>query len=138
MKHFTLYRLKPDEQGTWGFLTDGLFFCHTIELPYYDNKPNISSIPFGKYLVLPYKSNKFGNVFIVTDVPGRSSILLHSGNFAGDTSKGYRTHSYGCILLGRKFGILKNQKACLLSRMALNDFRRYMGMKRFLLVVKGA
>jgi len=137
MKNFTLKRLKSDDQGIFGILSDGIFTRYVIELPWRDNQSNLSCIPLGEYLVTPYTSRKFGNVHLLTNVLQRSFILLHTGNYAGDTTKGFLTHSHGCILLGRKCGILKNQKAVLLSRMAMNDFNRYIGKEKFKLSVKG-
>jgi len=67
--------------------------AHTLELPYRDNKRNMSSIPYGNYSVAIRTSPKFGNHFIVENVKGRSHILFHPGNSAKDTA--------GCILVGK-------------------------------------
>ena len=64
----------------------------TLELPDLGNQTNISCIPEGKYKVLRIYSPKFGNCFHVQDVPGRSAILIHRGNYTKDTM--------GCILVG--------------------------------------
>jgi len=64
-------------------------------------------------------SKKFGRVVRLSDVPGRSDILIHSGNLAGDVIKGFNTHSAGCILLGEGRGYLGEQKAVLSSRTAV-------------------
>ena len=69
-------------------------------------------------------------------VNGRTWILTHSGNLAGDRKKGYRTHSYGCILLGKYFGSLDNQTAVLVSRTTLNRFIRFMGGTSFKLKIQ--
>jgi hypothetical protein len=46
-----------------------------------------------------YKSRKHGETFIVKDVPGRSGVLFHAGNEAGDV--GHPSgDTDGCILLG--------------------------------------
>lgn len=69
-----------------------LFNCRTLELPYKSNIVSISSIPVGLYQVKKHISPKFGNCFKVLNVSGRSSILIHAGNFSTDTK--------GCILVG--------------------------------------
>jgi hypothetical protein len=64
----------------------------TLELPWRDNKRNVSRIPAGVYSLLPRSVPKFGDHFHVEDVEGRSWILIHAGN--------YPQHTQGCILLG--------------------------------------
>ena len=124
MKTLVLIRVETSDQGTIGILLDREFLlCYTIELPWRDNKRNISCIPTGEYQVVPYTSRKFGRVFHVLDVPNRSGILIHSGNVAGDKNKGYKTHSYGCILPGRKTGYLWKQRAVLISRPSVVELR---------------
>lgn len=114
-----LIRFKYTEQGTQGILLYRDYYCFTLELPYKDNIRNLSCIPCGIYPITKYKSNRFGNCFYIHEVKGRSGILIHSGNFAGDIEKGYRTHSQGCILVGKYFGYLENQLAVLNSRITL-------------------
>ncbi len=78
------------------------FVCKTLELPWLDNQTSISCIPEGHYDVVPRTSQKYKNHLHVTDVEGRSFILIHWGNYAG--SKNPRTgHSdiRGCILVGK-------------------------------------
>jgi len=65
-------------------------------------------------------SQRFGETFHIRKVENRSWILIHAGNYAGDTTRGFKTHSHGCILIGKKFGIIKKQKAVLLSKITLN------------------
>jgi len=65
---------------------------YTLELPDLGNQQNISCIPEGKYEVHRICSPKFGKCFHVQDVPGRSEILIHKGNYNKDT--------HGCILIG--------------------------------------
>jgi len=64
----------------------------TLELPDNGNQKNVSCIPEGKYEVHRIYSPKFGMCFHVQDVPGRSEILIHKGNYNKDT--------HGCILVG--------------------------------------
>lgn len=78
------------------------FICKTLELPYRDNQRNISCIPEGHYDVVPRQSAKYGNHLHVTDVEGRSLILIHYGNYVGTPNP--RTglpDIRGCILVGK-------------------------------------
>lgn len=130
-------RGPSSDQGTLGILAGpNGFSCKACELPDRDNKSNISRIPAGQYSVVPYNSKKFGKVYLIENVDGRSYILTHSGNIAGDVSKGFRTHSFGCILLGKYFGNLNGQLAVLCSRPVVRSFRNLMGNKPFTLEIK--
>lgn len=69
---------------------DGAFFCHTLEPPRSAAHP---CIPCGTYPVVMYPSARFkGMRPLVCNVPHRSGILIHEGNYPSDTS--------GCILVG--------------------------------------
>ena len=71
------------EEGTNGTLfIEGIFFCFTIELPWRDNKRNISCIPVGAYEIDTRFSKKFQHHLIVKNVKGRSFILFHPANDA--------------------------------------------------------
>ena len=65
---------------------------YTLELPDLGNQQNISCIPEGEYEVHRIYSPKFGKCFHIQDVPGRSEMLIHKGNYNKDT--------HGCILVG--------------------------------------
>lgn len=71
------------------------FMCRTLELPWKDNLKRVSCIPSGTYNVVKHHSPKFGKCFWVKDVPGRSEILIHTGNYHKDV--------LGCILVGDDF-----------------------------------
>lgn len=76
-------------EGTNGtLLLYGEAVCHTIELPWRDNRRNVSCIPEGCYRILPYRSRKFGPCLIVDEVPRRSGILFHPANHAATELKG--------------------------------------------------
>ena len=79
-----------------------VFQCKTLELPWMDNERNISCIPEGEYMVWkmhPTKKRKY-QYFWVQDVPGRTGILFHPGNY---------THQIlGCILPGEELIDLDN------------------------------
>jgi hypothetical protein len=130
-----LYRFRMSDQGAQGlWLTDG-FSARSLELPWIGNRPNISCIPSGEYICQPHYSKKFGECYIITGVEGRSWILTHAGNLAGDRLKGYRTHSYGCILLGKYFGRLQGQLAVLVSRVTIRKFLSHMNKQPFTLKI---
>jgi len=137
MKTVYLLRTRTSDQGTEGMLiTDG-FMCKTLELPWRENRQSISCIPSGEYNVVIRQSPKYGSVYWVTKVPNRSYILIHAGNWAGDTKKGFNSHTNGCILMGSKFGFLNNQRAVLNSRIIVRKFRNTMVDKPFKLHVIG-
>jgi hypothetical protein len=138
MKEVYLLRLRTSDQGTEGMLitTDG-FQCMTLELPWRDNQPSISCIPPGEYHVKIRVSPKYGKIYWVTKVPNRSWILMHSGNYAGDKNKGFKTHVAGCILLGKRHGWLGGQRAVLTSRPTVRSFMSHMKNEEFLLKVIG-
>jgi hypothetical protein len=75
-----------------------LFKFHTLELPWNDNHNNVSCIPEGTYNVHkmpPNPPKRPYHYFWVMNVPGRSSILWHPGN--------YTRQILGCILPGDSF-----------------------------------
>ena len=129
-----LVRYQSDDQGTMGkLLTPSGYQAAVIELPDRDNRSNISRIPAGEYRATWHHSPRFGGCYWVRDVQGRSAILTHAGNWAGDTEKGFKTHSYGCILVGSYVGKLAGQKAVLASRPALRRFFEAMNREDFML-----
>jgi hypothetical protein len=100
-----LQRQPQDPHSTPGLLADdnGTFLCRTLELPVRDGLPG-SAIPAGKYPVVLAPSPKFmkspdawvqlyaSQMPHVVDIPNRSLIMVHFGNFPKDTD--------GCILVG--------------------------------------
>jgi hypothetical protein len=64
----------------------------SLELPDLDNQSRISCIPYGEYTVKRRRSPKHGEHFHITNVPNRSFILIHSGNFYTDI--------LGCVIVG--------------------------------------
>jgi hypothetical protein len=131
-----LFRLRRSDQGTEGTLVAGDFDCRTLELPWRENRKQISCIPAGEYDVEIRLSNKYGRVYWVRRVPNRTYILIHSGNYAGDKSKGFKSHVMGCILLGKKSGFLGGQVAVLNSRVAVRQFMEHMEYESFKLKIQ--
>lgn len=122
MHNVTILRIRKSNHGTEGVLVFDDFKCFTLELPWRNNEKNISCIPAGTYDVTIRISPRFGRVYWVLKVEGRTYILIHSGNWAGDVEEGLNTHTNGCILLGTKRGYLAGQRAVLLSRKAIRQF----------------
>ena len=61
---------------------DGMRICYSIELPWVGNQHIVSCIPEGKYEMKKRFSEKFGEHLHITDVPGRTLILIHPANDA--------------------------------------------------------
>jgi len=131
MKEVSLFRMQRSDHGTEGILATQDFSCKTLELPWKDNRRQISCIPPGEYKVEIRLSNKYGRIYWVRKVPERTYILIHSGNYAGDRSKGLKTHVMGCILLGKTHGFLGGQRAVLNSRLTVKRFMRLMEYETF-------
>ena len=136
MKQVNIYRMRRSDQGTEGLLVSDDFTCRTLELPWRNNQPNISCIPPGKYVVEIRYSNKYGRIYWVRNVKNRTYILIHSGNYGGDKSKGFKTHVMGCILLGKRSGFLGGQVAVLNSRVAIRQFMEFMEYDKFNLKIQ--
>ena len=135
MKSIHQYRVKTSDQGTFSFVMTFGFMCWCLELPWKENNANVSCIPAGKYIVKLRRSPKFGLTFHLTDVTDRTFILQHSGNYAGDKSKGFKTHTYGCQLFGKKRGTLHGQTAILNSRLTIKRFMKFMDHKPYKLTI---
>jgi len=118
-----LNRYRRTDQGTEGVLSvpSLSFSCYVLELPWRDNRRNVSCIPPGTY-PLSWRVSKKYRAFHIRNVPDRSFILIHAGNFAGDTSLGFKTHSEGCPMLGDAIGTLQGQVAVLNSRATVRAF----------------
>ena len=138
MSTLFLYRLKESDEGTEGILIypEQGFECYTLELPDRGNQRNISRIPAGVYPTQLIVSGHFGRVYWVRNVPNRSSILIHSGNWGGDVAKGYKSHIQGCILVGQKMGWIQKQRAILFSAPARSEMLRALQEKDFTLDIR--
>lgn len=121
MRKVTLTRTETGDEGTFGtIVTDSGFSVYSGELPWRGNAPGKSCIPAGAYVCQKAVSPKHGPCYYITDVPGgRTDIEIHSANWMGDESKGFKCQLLGCIAPGRAIGELIGQKAVLSSRDAL-------------------
>ena len=98
---------RENETTSFASILNGdkkLFEFATMELPMFTvpmkpNQPCINCIPEGTYKVTKIYSPTKGQCFQVHDVPGRTAILIHKGNYA----TGKKVDTQGCILVGSKF-----------------------------------
>lgn len=91
-----LLRVGQSNRGTFGVLRVGQVpFALTLERPWEDNAQNVSCIPAGRYRCRNIRSPRFGNTYEVCDVPSRTHVLFHKGNYMYDTQ--------GCILIGEEY-----------------------------------
>lgn len=128
-----LVRYQEDDQGTVGLMSLPNFQCYILELPWRDNKPFLSCIPAGEYLICRYSSAKYIKVYHITKVPDRSKCLIHPANLAGDIEKGFKTHVKGCMAPGDRIGFLAGQKAVLNSRVTMRRLKQALGYEPFIL-----
>lgn len=77
---------------TLGVITLDDITCFTLELPDLDNKKNVSCIPEGTYNAFVRNSPSNGQCIELKDVPNRTHIQIHIGNYLSDI--------LGCILVG--------------------------------------
>lgn len=102
-------RTKEDDSQTQGELViydnkQRLFECKVLELPWRDNKRRVSRIPEGHYPAQKHISPNFGKSIWIKDVPDRSEILIHVGNFIGNPNpKTGKPDSLGCPIVGESF-----------------------------------
>lgn len=91
-----IYRIKQDSKGTISanFINTGddTFnqFGYNVELPYESNSIMVSAIPSGIYAFEKRVSDARGEYLAILNVPNRTAILVHVGNFMKDTN--------GCVL----------------------------------------
>lgn len=135
-----LIRSPSTDQGTFGRLVFGPHALHTTELPWRDNRQQRSCIPVGTYQVALVNSPKFGRVYGVANVPGRSNVLIHAANVAGDVDLGWQTQLHGCIAPAERLGAIRipsgrMQAAGLISRPALSTFMAWAGGNPFVLEI---
>lgn len=139
-----LTRDEQSDMGTFGrFAVPGLDApIECAEPPGRRNAVGRSCIPAGRYRCRWQRSPKYGMCYEVTGVPGRTRILIHSGNVAGDRDLGLHTHTLGCLLPGSRRGWLtvrgRRQRAVLASRSALRRLEAAMGRQPFTLEIRDA
>lgn len=133
----TITRQSNDHRQIMGILrsSDGKFGCCTLELAYNNNQHDISSIPTGIYeCIWSYMNDLKEYHYQVMNVPNRTGIFLHEGNYA----TGKKIDIQGCILLGGAYSDIdgNGEPDIINSRIILNAFENFMGKKQFQLVIK--
>lgn len=78
-------------------LVQGKTTCYTLELPYRDNKSDVSAIPAGRYRGIVRTDGIRGWRIELKNVPQRTNVQIHVGNYTRDTT--------GCTLVGLKASI---------------------------------
>lgn len=131
-----LVRGPSTDQGTFGALTFGGQTVHTLELPWRDNRRQKSCVPPGRYECRLVKSPRFGIVYKLLAVPGRSDVLIHPANLAGDADLGWTAELQGCIAPCMRVGAMRNkagvmQAAGLVSRPAVRELMTWAAGKPF-------
>ena len=104
---------------------DGVELMYTLERPWKDNKKNFSCIPAGEYICkksMYYGGDGLGGkkadypAYEILDVPNRTHIKIHKGNYVRDVS--------GCIILGTTY--CANTPAVFNSKRAYDRFMHVM------------
>ncbi len=100
MSRMIIIRIKDDGVQTLGIglvvdKQELIYAFRTLELPWRENQRRISCIPGGMYTAIYRYTDRFRGHFHILDVENRTKILIHAGNFTGQTE--------GCLLPGEKF-----------------------------------
>ncbi len=142
MKSVIITRIPQSNQtlGKWVSYQNGkiIFACDTIELPYLNNKPQISCIPKGVYDVVYRESKKYPRHYHVLNVPNRDLILVHQANFVGSLNpKTRKADLLGCIGVGNGYGDINGDGIVelLKSTPTLNKLLEVMGKEPFTLTI---
>lgn len=126
-----LFRDTHRQDVTLGeMITDRKNWYQILERPWINNQSNISCIPAGTYqceFMTRSGSGKYRNVYWVRGIPGRSGILIHSGNVVD--------HTLGCLIIGERRGELAGKPAVLSSKTALRHLVDDMGKQPFELTI---
>lgn len=141
MRELVVIRTEQTDEGTFGVMAFGSEQCRSLELPWRNNRRRVSCIPPGRYRCAPISHRRLGRVVSVLDVPGRSGILMHSANLAGDEELGWQSQLEGCIAPFERAGRMRNrsgewQRAGLVSKPALNRVLDWADGKPFDLLVR--
>ncbi len=107
-----LHRILEDDYGIHGQIKaeDGTVLCYTIER-------TGKSISEGEFQCIPHNSPAHPGTWEITNVPGRSAILIHTGNTEED--------SEGCVIIGLVAtvqGVLQSVKALAFLHTILPDY----------------
>lgn len=117
-KHPVLTIERYPSLGKFGTFGKAYFLGSTwysLEREWKDNRPNVSSIPYGEYKATFTWSDRFKRKrWRLEGVKGRDGILIHPANIAKELR--------GCIALGKDIGCYKGEWAILRSKEAIREF----------------
>ena len=138
-----LIRDETGPDGTFGKFrnNDTGTTWQSIELEWLNNENGVSCIPRGIYPVEWRNHPKHGWCYEVLNVPNRSSILIHAGNWAGNIASGEFSNFEGCIGLGKNRlemtppGFAKSQEAVDHSGQSVKEFEAEMNQQPFTLAI---
>jgi hypothetical protein len=124
----------------------------SIELEWLNNQEGLSCIPEGEYLVQMQPHPLHGSLgalvgmpgmcYEIMNVPGRTAILVHIANWAGQENSGEKTDLLGCVGLGKGLakmippGYKVPQEEVVMSTVAIEQFYKEMGGKPFRVSIK--
>ena len=131
LEAFLIRDVRTSKHTLGQFVIEGQQFS-TIERAWLDNKRNVSCIPNGRYLCKYMKqsaSGKYKGCYHVQNVDSRSGILIHNGNLA--------SHSKGCIIFGKKRGVLNGKQAVMASKISMIRLGSITRKKDFYLTIVG-
>lgn len=136
MRTVTIIRTTESDEGTFGHLVTGDFHCRTGELPWRNNAVGISRIPAGEYTAFYRNDGSKGPCYQLLNVPGRTAIQIHVGNWCGDKRKRLLSDVEGCILIGMRVGPLNNQRAVVSSGVAFQALHTELKAERIRLLIE--
>lgn len=125
----TLSRIYKDK-CTLGVLRVGKDIFYTIEKPWLQNQQNVSCIPEGFYTFKPHgwrdEDVRFERVWEIENVPNRSAILMHIGNYVQDI--------IGCVAVGTELN--SSSDMVVNSKVAIDKLRSLIGFEGGIIEIK--
>lgn len=104
------------------------YSCATLERPWQGNARGMSCIPEGVYtmqkrqspVVSRITSGRYPQGWEITDVPGRTHIMVHPGNWV--------RNSDGCVLVGRERTIQNDELMITHSQTTFDELMTALGL----------
>ena len=130
--NLTLHRFIEANGATMGALLGLSQTLYTLEEAWRGNKTGISCVPAGTYRCVPHgwepgSTVKKPQTWELQNVPGRTGVLIHIGNYTKDTE--------GCILAGKGMSISPTLSMVNDSDMAIKLMRKEIGSNGFTLEI---
>jgi hypothetical protein len=113
LKYDALLVRTYEEKQTKGDFSFEDFKCKMLELPWLENQKYISCILEGVYFCTKEIHGTFGKCFRIHEVPGRSGVLCHYGNYVASVNPRTGTpDTKGCLLPGVSFADIDGDGYC--------------------------